>query len=221
MARRNTGNAAEPSEQILEFSRGLHPILLRADAAAFSRYLSRWEDVIGDTAELTATPPEQLRRTMAALLRRPQQFGLPPWPAVPSAPPPGPPVELFPPAPAAAPQPSPRPVGRSAPPAAHPGPAPAGAPAARTGAASRHTPPPPAPEPAPEPAATLDGGSYQLDMLTGELVPVAERMLAEAPAPAPYEAPGVQPAGQRKRRRRRPPAGMEQLAFWSAPASGE
>ncbi|HVG97535.1 MAG TPA: hypothetical protein VNK05_11575, partial [Chloroflexota bacterium] len=66
----------------------------------------------------------------------------------------------------------------------------------------------------------LDGGSYQLDMLTGELVPVPERTLAE-PLPAPYEAPAAAPAVQRRRRRRRPPAGMEQLDFWSAPASGE
>jgi hypothetical protein len=57
-------------------------------------------------------------------------------------------------------------------------------------------------------------------MLTGELVPVPERTLAE-PLPAPYDAAGAQPAGQRRRRRRRPPRGMEQLAFWSAPASGE
>jgi hypothetical protein len=213
MARRNAGTAAEPSEQILEFSRGLHPILLRADAAAFSRYLSRWEDVIGDTADLTSTPPEQLRRTMAALLRRPQQFGLPPWPAVPAAPPPGPPVELFPPAPAAEPRVprSPQPDARGA-----ASPAPAGlAPPVRPASTARPAPP------APEPVATLDGGSYQLDMLTGELVPVPERTLAEAPAGAPYEAPGVPSPGQRKRRRRRAPAGMEQLGFWSARASGE
>ena len=80
---RTASGGAEASEQLLAFSRGLYPILLRADAAAFSSYLSRWEDVIGDTSELSATPPDQLRRTMVALLRRPQQFGLPAWPATP------------------------------------------------------------------------------------------------------------------------------------------
>src|SRR5687767_5088699 len=67
--------------QLEEFCRGLHPILVDGDPAAFRRYLAQWEDVIGDSAELAEAPLEQQRQTMASLLRHPQRFNLPPWPA--------------------------------------------------------------------------------------------------------------------------------------------
>ena len=191
---------AEASEQLLAFSRGLYPILLRADAAAFSSYLSRWEDVIGDTSELSSTPPDQLRRTMAALLRRPQQFGLPAWPATPDQ------------GQAARETPAlwPEKGLRQSPPA------PGGeAPAAPSGRGPELPPEPP--------PAVPRRGTYQVDMLTGELVPVARGApggVAEPP-PAPYVTADEAQAPPRRRRPRRPPRGMKQLTFLPALASAE
>jgi hypothetical protein len=68
------------TDQREEFRRGLYPILVARDSEQFKTYLRRWEEVIGDTAELAETPDGQVRRTMDALLRRPQQFNLPAWP---------------------------------------------------------------------------------------------------------------------------------------------
>jgi hypothetical protein len=195
---------AEASEQLLAFSRGLYPILLRADAAAFSSYLSRWEDVIGDTSELSATPPDQLRRTMVALLRRPQQFGLPAWPATPDQ------------GQAARETPAlwPDKGLRHSPPA--PGGGPSAAPPA-LGPESQTEPPPAVPR----------RGTYQVDMLTGELVPVARGASAGAPGgvaeppPAPYVAADEAQPPPRRRRPRRPPRGMKQLTFLPALASAE
>ena len=165
---RTASGGAEASEQLLAFSRGLYPILLRADAAAFSSYLSRWEDVIGDTSELSATPPDQLRRTMVALLRapaavRPARLAGDARPGSGTA---GD-ARLW---PDRGLRPSPR--------------RPAGGSRQRPlpwGRSPRQTPPPAVPR----------RGTYQVDMLTGELVPVARGAagggVAEPP-PAPYVA---------------------------------
>jgi hypothetical protein len=202
---RTSSRGAEASEQLLAFSRGLYPILLRADTVAFSSYLSRWEDVIGDTSELTATPPDQLRRTMVALLRRPQQFGLPPWPATPAQ-------EQ---APRATPAAWPEKGARQYPPA------PNGAPSPAPSAVE------PAPPPESPPPAVPRRGTYQVDMLTGELVPVlpgapdgAPAGVAEAP-PAPYVAAEEAQPPPRRRRPRRPPRGMKQLTFLPSLASAD
>jgi hypothetical protein len=206
MSRRDGGRGAEASEQILAFSRGLYPILLRADPVAFSRYLSQWEDVIGDTTELAATPPDQLRRTMAALLRRPQQFGLPPWPATP-----------LPPAARTAaldetlltPEGNRRPRGDAG--HSRVSTAPSGAPGGLC--------PPEEQNASSGDDVTAAPRVYQLDMLTGELVPVPETpatgSVAEPP-PAPYGTEEVARPARRRRPRRRAPAGLEQLAFWPA-----
>jgi hypothetical protein len=199
---RGDGLSDEP-EQLLDFSRGLYPILVQADTAAFRQYLSAWEDVIGDTTELTATPADQLRRTMAAVLRRPQQFGLPAWPAtgvldgagVTGAPPPA--------TPPAAPI---RPAEATRPP---PAPAPA-VPATPAVPAAPVTPAAPAGGDDPQ-------GVYQLDMLTGEFVPIPAPTGAVAePAPAPYDAGAEAPAApaHARRRRRRRTTGLEQLSLW-------
>ncbi len=52
--------AVESSSRLPEFCHGLYPILLQGDPEAF-RYLTQWEDVIGDTAEMEATSADQLR----------------------------------------------------------------------------------------------------------------------------------------------------------------
>lgn len=196
--------AAGGSGRMAEFCSGLHPILLQADAAAFRRYLAQWEDVIGDTAELGATSEEQLRRTMTALLRRPGQFNLPPWP------------EVVPPARGNGGGDE----GRGE-----------GAPSRRLADVTPHAvaawPPPASPAPpaqasvAPmEEQAKRNGepgnaGVYQLDMVTGELVAIPERALAE-PDPAPYAGDGAPPPPARVRRRRRTASGLRQLTFWPA-----
>ena len=164
---RTRSGGAEASEQLLAFSRGLYPILLRADAAAFSSYLSRWEDVIGDTSELSATPPDQLRRTMAALLPAPAAVR---------------PARLAGDArPGAGSAGDARPLAGQGPAAVSPG--------ARRGALGS-APCPGAGAPAEPPPAVPRRGTYQVDMLTGELVPVARGApggVAEPP-PAPYVA---------------------------------
>jgi hypothetical protein len=176
-----------PSEQLLDFCRGLQPILLDGDVDGFRRYLRRWEDLVGDTADLAETPDAQARRTMDALLRRPGQYGLPPWPtpviAVPTNivsvdTPELPPVDVSPlttdeewisPERAAAPD---------------------------------------------DEADDLTGAppcTYQLDMLTGELIPLDG-----------FDDAGrtrdTTPPSRTPRRRRRPPSpGMEQLSLWPTP----
>ncbi|MGH2367539.1 MAG: hypothetical protein ACRDI2_05015, partial [Chloroflexota bacterium] len=223
------GSAEAPAggtEQLEEFCRGLYPILVEGDLAAFRRYLAQWEEVIGDTAELADTPPDQQRRTMAALLRRPQQFNLPPWPVANAAPT----------------RPSTAGVSPTSPrssdltPALRPG----AGPLRRPQAGSRHSPAPlhsdgegTRPEqrglsmgtaplhqtlsgdsdgaqavrrghefreqksPSPRRGEGAGGevpsaGTYQLDMLTGEFVPVEPEAVAE-PGPAPYVAEGDEP----------------------------
>jgi hypothetical protein len=61
------------------FAVGLRPILARADVEAFRQYLSRWDEVLGDTSALTMQSDGEVRRTMLDMLRRPKQFGLPTW----------------------------------------------------------------------------------------------------------------------------------------------
>lgn len=62
------------------FASGLRAILARADVGAFRRYLGRWEEFLGDTSSLATQTDDEVRRTMAEMLRRPRQFGLPAWP---------------------------------------------------------------------------------------------------------------------------------------------
>jgi len=198
--------AARGSGRMAEFCSGLHSILLQVDAVAFRRYLAEWEDVIGDTAELAATSEDQLQRTMRTLLRRPQQFNLPAWPAV-----------ALP-----ARRDADGDEGRGA--AALPRHFPDVTPPARPAWPALATPAPPveskvAPVDHPvEEQATRNGepgnaGVYQLDMVTGELIAIPERALAE-PEPAPYGVAGEPKPAARPRRRRRSTSGMRQLTFW-------
>jgi len=171
-------------EQLDAFRQGLHPILIAGDVAAFQRYLSQWEDLLGDTAELKETSETQQRRTMDALLRRPQQFNLPPWPRQ-------------------APVVTPPPV-VSAPPEI----------VERFPSAAAMRVPPLVPEPALSVADELEetSAAYQLDMLSGELVPVSTKMHPNRVTEPPGEAASI-PARQR-RSRRRPPSDLAQLVFW-------
>ena len=61
------------------FAVGLQPILAHADVDAFRQYLGRWDEVLGDTSALAMQSDAEVRRTMAEMLRRPRQFGLPAW----------------------------------------------------------------------------------------------------------------------------------------------
>ncbi len=61
------------------FAQGLRPILAQADVEGFRRYLGRWDEVIGDTSVLAVQSDAEVRRTMAEMMRRPRQFGLPAW----------------------------------------------------------------------------------------------------------------------------------------------
>lgn len=61
------------------FAVGLRPILAQADVDAFRQYLGRWDEVLGDTSALAMQSDAEVRRTMAEMLRRPRQFGLPAW----------------------------------------------------------------------------------------------------------------------------------------------
>lgn len=61
------------------FAQGLRPILALADVEGFRRYLGRWDEVIGDTSVLAVQTDAEVRRTMAEMMRRPRQFGLPAW----------------------------------------------------------------------------------------------------------------------------------------------
>lgn len=213
------------SGRLDDFCRGLFPILLEGDAAAFRRYLARWEDVIGDTAELAETSEAQQRRTMTAMLRNPRQFRLPPWPRTPAeasplASPPvaTPPVTTPPPAVA-----TPEPIPHA--PTADVAAAPSSyredrveatyshvtgageSPQERDGQSAVE------PEPSPQSYA-----AYQVDMLTGELVPrgtvmgVADHrhMVAEATITQLEESEPKRPP---RRRRRRAAVSLTQLAL--------
>ena len=151
--------------------------------------MARWEELVGDSSELLVAPDAQTRKTMAAILRRPGQFGLPPWPKeAPSTPAPGGTLPTRRPSAPSPPSgagafisPEPRPVREAEPP---PGPASIAK----------------ADVPEDDP-----GTAYQLDMLTGELVPQAG---AQPSAATPrVRRPRVRP--------RRVPANLEQLALWS------
>jgi hypothetical protein len=155
--------------------------------------------VIGDTGGLGDLPPAEVHALMARLLRRPQVYNLPAWPAdLQGAHLAGDDGRLDQ-APAL-----PEPRRRVPEPAPRPEPAPQSEPAPR-----------PEPPPALTPAVTPEPSSnawYQLDMLTGEFVPVSTAPLSAAEATAPYEAT-TRPA--HRRRRRRIPAGMAQLTLWN------
>jgi hypothetical protein len=211
------------TDQLREFRAGLYRILLSGDVGAFGRYLRRWEDLIGDTAELAETSEAQQRRTMDALLRRPQQFNLPPWPreappqplvalALPENPPSGvtPEIEvasgtsvaaasedgLLPPAEEA--------WGGGSPPDSA-----SIVPEATDGAPADAVPNAP-------PDVAASRRAYQLDMLTGELVRVeADRLSTAGHGTAGAEPSIVESAKPRRTRRRRVPPGMTQLAMWA------
>ena len=210
-ARREAGYLADdPSEgaaHVREFQAGLFPILVAGDLAAFRRYLARWEEIIGDTTPLEDLPESEQRALMARLLRRPQAYNLPPWPAdladsmdgIDGA-------AAF-------------PASRGIRTAAAPAPA---VDAARP--VQPATPPPalpPTPPPVPEPTAaeTEDehgaepGGTYQIDMLTGELVSVQPVVRTAEAAPA-YETAPARP--KPRRRRRRAGAALVQLELWAS-----
>jgi hypothetical protein len=170
--------------EALEFARGLYPILLEGDVAAFRRYLGRWEDVIGDTAEMVEVPPDQQRRTMTAILRRPRQFNLPPWEVVLGG-------------------------GGVEEPLRSDAAGPATAPAASLPDTTETS----AVEVATDWAEDRlpSSGVYQLDMLTGELVPVVCQ-----PALVHGATKGAVPDRPKRRRapRRVELAGLEQLLLW-------
>ena len=206
------GGRGATAAQMDAFRRGLYPILLEGDLAAFRRCLAQWEDVIGDTAELTETPPEVQRRTMAALLLRPQQFNLPPWPKdLVSAP-------------------SPEHESSPTPPdEAQRGETGALAEAADERGDDRANSPAGRPEDQPADQPPTPARYYQADMLTGELVPVSPEARAHqaAKAPAPPEAQrerrperqrSTASQGRGKSRIRRPATLLEQLALWPDPA---
>jgi hypothetical protein len=212
------------------FCRGLYPILIEGDTNAFRRYLARWEDLVGDTAELADAPAEQQRQTMAALLRYPQRFNLPPWPArdgVHGARPTDDAGRLA----------ARRRVEEARRDPARPRAWPA-APEHRAPAADdqrRSAAPHDAPD-VREAAVAGSGeastassggvaGTYQLDMLTGEFVPVplcaapeGGRVIREAP---PAELESSKPSRPRPRRPRRRAAthGLAQLTLWPASAA--
>ncbi|HEX2033315.1 MAG TPA: hypothetical protein VHS99_03945 [Chloroflexota bacterium] len=205
--------AHELDDQRQAFCEGLHPILLRGDLEAFRAYLAQWEDVIGDSSELAEASPQALQRTMADLLRYPRRFNLPPWPARPPAEVPRPTAEVLRQTvwhePAEASDPLPDRV-----------PDPLGPPPATSLTPQVPTPPG---EAVPAPARP---GAYQLDMLSGELVPVEPTTIAERPAGEYDPLSGASPragadawpeTGRKsvaKRKRRRTSANLVQLTFW-------
>lgn len=178
------------SEQIDTFRRGLYPILVRGDVAAFLRYLAHWEDLFGDTLELSQTSEAEQRRTMAMLLRRPQQFNLPPWPK-------GAFLALI------------NPGASALVPAMQSDPAPTHSPVAP---ASTHD------EPMATGAERggRTGSSYQLDMLTGELRPVPHRPSSQTAA-EPGVAAARRP---RRRARPLTSGRLTQLSLWSDDPAG-
>jgi hypothetical protein len=246
--------AADVPEHVREFQRGLFPILVAGDVEAFGHYLSRWEEVIGDTAELGQLPPAEQRRLMARLLRRPQLYNLPAWPAdladtaglpagadvagdrrsvdLPSGVYPATewPAANRAPAPASGVYPAAnRSVYTSAPAsvAVARGLVPRNDAALAEDATLAQSPPVPAASsppvatpPALEDEPASPHASYQLDMITGELVPVAVEPARVTEAAAGYEAEPGRPAKPRARRRRRQPANLVQLALWSEEPPG-
>lgn len=186
-------------ESIAQFCKGLYPILLAGDVDAFARYLSQWEDVIGDTAELTTTSEAQQRRTMTALLRHPKQFNLPPWPRTP------PEVDA---------------AGREnrTPllPARHPW-SDSPAPPAPPPPVAREIPPRANEDEIEQKETETQSEVFQLDMLTGEFVPV-ERGASRAHH---EELPEQKEAPRRRKRqpRRSPRTDLVQLSLLDAEAS--
>ena len=201
---------ARPSPAVRQFQEGLLPILIAGDVAAFRRYLAQWEEVIGDTSDLAARPVDEQRRLMADLLRRPQQFNLPPWPAA-LAPGRQPDRQVF----SERPEPGHQPDGRAWPPAPAPA-APSGRPARpeRPGVRQQNT------AGGAAEAGCEAPGYYQLDMLTGELVPVAPSRPAVAEGSAAY-GEEARRAPRRAPRRRRPlravGISLHQLSLWPDP----
>lgn len=213
------------------FRRGLYPILLSGDLEAFQRYLRQWEDVIGDTAELAETPPAVQRRTMAALLRRPQQFNLPPWPrdlvaatsksdgfSAAARHEPGGPVEPVEPVEVAPERSTESAVDGAA----------VVAPAVAAENQRDEYAPQPAGEQEAEPVEEAPARYYQADMLTGELIPVSRKVRAHHASkdPAATDVPEARRPKRPKRPRRtasrgsahargrRPSMILEQLALW-------
>lgn len=72
-------DVSDETNALTSFAMGLRPILERGDVATFRQYLGRWDDVLGDTSALAVQSDAEVRRTMAEMLRRPVQFGLPAW----------------------------------------------------------------------------------------------------------------------------------------------
>ncbi len=186
------------SDQLKPFRDGLYRVLLAGDVSAFGRYLRQWEDLIGDTADLAETSEAQQRRTMESLLRRPQQFNLPPWPREVTAPPgeggwePDKPQESD-----------------RLPPALEASPVRAGSMEAEA--------------PAHETTEASEAGRvYQVDMMTGELVPVESaaarfvHQLVDTVQQVDTSQPSRSESVTRSRRprRRHLPAGMTQLTMW-------
>jgi hypothetical protein len=199
-----TEEAATP-EHVREFQRGLFPILIAGDVDAFRRYLTRWEEVIGDTAELGELPVEEQRSLMARLLRRPQVYNLPAWPpdlADAGAPPGSRPVDDR-------PDRDHVPCDAVVPPGLVPRPeVPSDTSAAAVAPPVLEQPNTPA---APEPRS--DQPIYQLDMVTGEFVPVTAEAMRVAEPTASFDSEPARPARKRPRRRRLP-ANLVQLALW-------
>lgn len=214
-------------EEVRAFQHGLFPILVEGDTDAFRRYLGRWEEIIGDTAALGELPDDEQRALMSRLLRRPQLYNLPPWPeelaeSSTSAELPGWPTSPpLPPTPARQNQVVPTPREQLAD---------LGTPASLTLAVPDEEDAPPSAgsemsEPSLPPADCGESAlgaeeagtiSYQLDMITGELVPVAVSAPRLAESPSAYE-----PArSQSRRRRRRLPPNMIQLNLWPENSPG-
>lgn len=217
-----SSTVSERVTQLDAFCAGLFPILVAGDLTAFCRYLAQWEDVIGDTAELADASPETQRQTMATLLRRPQQFNLPPWPGTGSRqgrdlPAPAPEeragdllsgVDL----------PTVTDVPRTG------GPRDAASAVSTTevrpaGSAEKYASHDAAPEMLHDrltevPATAAETlGSYQVDMLTGELIPVVSPLSVRERNSAYTQPEGDFPT-PKKRRRRRASHGLVQLTLW-------
>ena len=146
--------------------------------------MAQWEDLVGDTTELREATDAQTRRTMASMLRRPAQFGLPAWP---------------------------RPVPAEEPPYSRGsggdnlGSAGEADTSAR-GVGERSVPDRVRAEPAE--AGDEPDAIYQLDMLTGELVP--QTQVSRTPRTEP-----LTPRVRRPRQRKRPlPQNLAQLVLF-------
>lgn len=72
-------DATNNESELGAFARGLYEILVAIDIDRFRQYLGRWDDMLGDTSAIASQTDAEVRRTMVDLLRRPRQYGLPPW----------------------------------------------------------------------------------------------------------------------------------------------